>query len=64
MPLPTLLAAGVTAAGLAFMTASPAQESSTCDDAVAGALHTLHDMTGDPGGLVHEVEDTYCSAAP
>lgn len=64
MSLPTLFAAGVTAAGVAFLTAAPAQASSACDDAAAGALHTLHDTTGDPGGLVHEVEETYCTVAP
>lgn len=32
-----------------------------CDDAVAGALHAVHDTTGDPTGLVHEGEELYCS---
>jgi hypothetical protein len=32
-----------------------------CGDAVAGALHAVHDTTGDPTGLVHEAEEIYCS---
>lgn len=58
-----LVAAPAAALAVAVLGSAPAQ-ASACDDAVAGALHALHDTTGDPGGLVHEAEETYCTVAP
>lgn len=50
------------AAGAASLVLLPVGASANaCDDAVAGALHSAHAITGDPAGVVHEAEETYCS---
>jgi hypothetical protein len=64
MTLPTVLTASALALGGALLAAGPASASSACSDPVAGALHAAHDVTGDPGGLVHAAEETYCAVAP
>lgn len=59
----TIAIAGSTfAAGV--LLAGTAQAAPACSDPVAGALHTVHDATGDPTGAGHTVEETYCGAKP
>ncbi|MDP3968858.1 MAG: hypothetical protein Q8Q02_11305 [Nocardioides sp.] len=55
------LALGVASAALLVASGGAASAAPACGGTVAGALHMVHDTTGDPGGLVHEVEETYCS---
>lgn len=62
--LKPLMVASVAALGAVLLGPAPAQASPACDDAVVGALHAVHDTTGDPAGLVHEAEETYCTVAP
>lgn len=59
-----LVAASLTALGVTTLGLTPAQAAPACEDRAAGVLHTLHDATGDPAGLIHEVEETYCTVAP
>jgi hypothetical protein len=59
-------AAVLTAAAVSAVALSAGSASATpaCKDPVAKALHTAHDTTGDPAGVVHTVEDTYCDVKP
>jgi hypothetical protein len=50
-----------TAATAVTVSAGTAAATPACKDAVATTLHQVHDVTGDPAGLLHEVEETYCS---
>lgn len=59
--IPAAAAAAIAGSVLAV---APAQATPACTDPVAKTLHTVHDTTGDPGGLGHEVEETYCGAKP
>ncbi|NYD55867.1 hypothetical protein BKA08_000105 [Nocardioides marinisabuli] len=53
--------AGATAAATVLVLGGPAaQAAPACTDPVAGALHAGHDRTGDPAGVFHTAEDTYC----
>ncbi len=55
--------AGATVAATALVLGGPAaQAAPACTDPVAGALHAAHDRTGDPAGVFHTAEDTYCDA--
>ena len=58
-----MVAASLTVLGVTALGPVPAQAAPACEGPVAGALHTLHDATGDPAGLVHEAEETYCTVA-
>jgi hypothetical protein len=49
--------------GLALSTGS-ASAAPACSDPVVGALHTVHTTTGDPGGVAHTAEETYCGVKP
>lgn len=53
----------LTAAVAAALVVSTGAASATpaCKGAVAGALHAAHNTTGDPAGVIHEAEETYCS---
>lgn len=52
---------GAATASMLALSAATASAAPACDDAIAGVLHAAHDTTGDPVGLIHEVEETYCS---
>lgn len=53
--------AGATVAVTALVVGGPAaQAAPACADPVASALHAGHDRTGDPAGVFHTGEDTYC----
>jgi hypothetical protein len=54
-----LTAAAVSAVALP---AGSASATPACTDPVAKALHTAHDTTGDPAGVVHTAEDAYCDS--
>lgn len=56
-----ILSLGATATAAVVVSAGAASAAPACSDAVAGALHTAHSATGDPAGLIHEAEETYCS---
>lgn len=55
------LCLGIAAATATVVSAGAASASPACRDAVARVLHTAHEATGDPAGLIHEAEETYCS---
>lgn len=57
----TRTAALALGAAVLTLTGGPATAAPACDDAVTGALHTVHETTGDPGGVIHRAEETYCS---
>lgn len=57
------MAALALAAGLPGLTAV-ANAAPACTDPVANTLHRVHDATGDPAGVGHEVEETYCGVRP
>ncbi len=44
--------------------AKPADPAETCSDPVVEALHAVHEVVGDPTGLGHEAEETYCATKP
>lgn len=52
-----LVATAATAVAVSATTAAAA----ACANPVADTLHELHDTTGDPAGVLHEAEETYCS---
>jgi hypothetical protein len=43
------------------VSAGSAAATPACRGPVAETLHTLHETTGDPAGVVHETEETFCS---
>ncbi|RZU33523.1 hypothetical protein [Blastococcus saxobsidens] len=51
----------VASAATALTVSAGTAAASACEDQVAETLHTLHETTGDPAGVLHEVEETYCS---
>jgi hypothetical protein len=57
------IALGAAAAAIVALSGGAASATPACKDAVAGALHTAHETTGDPAGVVHEVEETFCSVS-
>jgi hypothetical protein len=57
-------AASAVALAGSVLAVAPAQATPACTDPVAKALHTAHDTTGDPGGLAHETEETWCGTKP
>lgn len=59
--LARVLMLGATAGAVLTVSGGAASATPACNDAVAKSLHTVHDTTGDPAGLVHEAEETYCS---
>lgn len=61
---PLAAAASLTALGFVTLGLAPAHAAPACEDPVVGVLHTLHDTAGDPTGLVHDAEETYCRVAP
>ncbi|QZY28192.1 hypothetical protein [Nocardioides coralli] len=63
--MPAAVAVATTALIGTVTLAAPAHaDPSACDDAVAGALHTAHELAGPAGEPVHVVEDAYCGVAP
>lgn len=61
---PRVLVLAATAITTLALGAGPASAAPACSDRVANTLHTVHETTGDPGGLAHTVEDAYCDAKP
>lgn len=59
-----IVAASVATVAGSVLAFTPAQATPACTDPVAKALHTVHDTTGDPGGLAHEAEETWCGTKP
>lgn len=57
-------AASAVALAGSVLAVAPAQATPACTDPVAKSLHTVHDTTGDPGGLAHEAEETWCTTKP
>lgn len=53
-----------TAVSALALSSGSASATPACTDPVAKALHTAHDTTGDPAGVVHTAEDTYCDTKP
>lgn len=62
--LPRAAVLAATAISAVALSAGSASATPACKDAVAQALHTAHDTTGDPAGVVHTAEDTYCDVKP
>lgn len=58
-----LIALSAAAAVALIVPAGAASATPACRDAVAKTLHTAHDTTGDPAGILHKVEETYCSVS-
>ncbi len=58
----------VAATAISLMALAPGQASAAapeeCSDGVTVALHEVHELTGDPAGLGHEAEETYCGVKP
>lgn len=59
--LARITALGAAAATVLVVSGGAASAAPACSDAVAGVLHTAHAATGDPAGVIHEAEETYCS---
>lgn len=56
-----IIALSAAAVAALVVSTGPASAAPACEDAVSETLHAAHDITGDPAGLVHEAEETYCS---
>lgn len=56
-----ILSLGGAATAVMVVSAGAASAAPACNGAVPGALHAAHGATGDPAGLIHEAEETYCS---
>ncbi len=52
---------GAGAAVVLAVSGGVASATPACNDAVVGVLHAAHDTTGDPAGVIHDTEETYCS---
>lgn len=55
------VASGVATAAVVLATSGAAAADPACSDTVTGVLHAAHEATGDPAGVVHKAEETYCS---
>lgn len=58
-----VVAASVATVAGSVLALAPAHATPACTDGVATTLHTVHDTTGDPAGLAHEAEETWCETA-